>query len=140
MPHIFLDPDGSLALGLLLIVKASTGVIYEQQCGGFATERMSAEGFLIPVGAESEAKVISDWFWKTFNGHCYSGHKAWTSELVAELSGLVNKIPCWLTSASGDDHRYLLQLDATRIGECIEAWIPVISPYGPAILTLENSD
>lgn len=140
MAHIVLDPDGTVALGLLLIVKAATGVTYEQQCGGVATQAMTAEGYLVPVGGESEAKVIYDWFWKTFKGHCYAGRNAWTSELVAELHELLCRIPCWLSTPNGEDERHFLQLDTARMAECIEAWIPVMSPYGPAILTLENSD
>lgn len=140
MKRVVLNPDGSSALGLLLIVSAPTGVIYEHQCGGFATEGMAVEGFLIPLGDASEAKVIFDWFWNTFKGGCHTGRGEWTNELVAELKELVASIPCWHTIEGEADQRHFLQLDLARTDECIEAWIPVISPYGPAILTLKNSD
>jgi hypothetical protein len=140
MNYIFLNPDETIALGLLLIVKAPTGIIYAQQCGGFATIAMSTEGFLIPVGGEDEAKIIFDWFWEKFKGHCYQRQNAWTSELVTELGNLVGKIPCWFTTSNGDDQRHFLELDTSKMDECIEAWIPVNSPYGSAILTLKNSD
>jgi hypothetical protein len=31
-------------------------------------------------------------------------------------------------------------LDKARTAECVEAWIPVFTPYGRGILTLTNSD
>jgi hypothetical protein len=39
-----------------------------------------------------------------------------------------------------DDKREFLQLDVARMHECVEAWIPVVTPYGRGILTLKNSD
>jgi hypothetical protein len=142
MPHVFLNPDGSQELGLLVVVEASTGVTYAQQCAGYLTELRVVEGFLIPVGGPAAAKKICDWFWSTFKGNCYhtQANNPWTAETVAQLGAIVREIRCWYTERSGEDRPEVLQLDTTRIQECVEAWIPVVTPYGPGILTLENSD
>ena len=140
MHRILLNPDGSFSLGLLLIVETHSGIVYEQQCGGYATVTKTAEGFLIPVGGATEAQVIYDWFWRSFKGHCYHGGHSWSDDLVNELRGLVATVPCWLGTETNTDELRFLELDMTRISHCIEAWIPVLSPYGPGILTLDNSD
>src|SRR4029078_11579986 len=102
MPHVFLNPDGSQDLGLLVIVEATTGVTYSQQCAGHLTEIRLAEGFLIPVAGPSAAIKIYDWFCSTFRGHCYNtaGNNPWTAETVAELEALVGEIRCWHTERS----------------------------------------
>lgn len=142
MPHIFLDPAGTQNIGLIVIVEAPTGVTYEQQCGGYACEPRTLEGFLIPVGNSTESKKIYDWFWATFKGHCYKtlNGTPWTPETTVQLQALVAQIPCWHTRKDGEDESHSLQLDTNRMDECIEAWMPVITPYGRGILTLENSD
>ena len=143
MPHVFLDPDGTRPIGLAVIVEAPTGVTYEQQCGGYATELRTAEGFLIPVGGLTESRKIYDWFWATFKGYCFtSGDESpWTPERIAQLQALVARIPCWYSTArDGERELHYLQLDLERMEECIEAWIPVRTPYGQGFLTLENSD
>ena len=142
MPHVFLNPDGSQELGLLVVVQASTGVTYAQQCAGFLTDLRVVEGFLIPVGGPPAATRIYDWFWATFKGYCYHTrtNNPWTAETMAQLGLLVSEIHCWHTERSGEDRQVALKLDTTRMQECVEAWIPVVTPYGPGILTLKNSD
>ena len=142
MQHVVLDPAGTQKIGLAVIVEAQTGVTYEQQCGGYSTEQCTVEGFLIPVGGLPESQKIYDWFWTTFKGHCYrSVHGSpWTPDTTAELQALVAQIPCWHSTREGECEPHYLQLDVERMNECIEAWIPVITPYGRGILTLENSD
>src|SRR5712691_539625 len=56
MPHIFLDPDGTQDLGLLVIVEARTGVTYRQQCAGTYCDQRIMEGFVIPIGGAAETK------------------------------------------------------------------------------------
>jgi hypothetical protein len=140
MPHVFLDPDGTSPRGLLLLVEAPTGVIYEQQCGGHANELMSLEGFLIPLGAQAGADTMYEWFQKTFRGQCHKGGNHWNAEHTQQLQALIGRIPCWYHNKQRKDERHFLQLDMARLGDCLEAWIPVISPYGHGILTLKNSD
>ena len=142
MPRVILNPDGDADIGLIVIIEAKTGVIYEQQCAGHATEQRSLEGFLIPVGGTAEAKKIYDWFWDTFKGGCYHAEerKLWDAERVDQLRVLVGEIACWHWSDDGKEERHMLQLDATRTKECVEAWIPVRTPYGLGLLTLANSD
>jgi len=143
MTRVFLDPAGSLGLGmgLLVLVEAPTGVIYVQQCAGGLTEERSMEGFLIPVGDQADAKRLYDWFWSTFRGACYftSRGSPWTSIATAELAALVAEIPCWWTG-SDPDRREFLRLDEGRMHECVEAWIPVLTPYGRGVVVLANSD
>jgi hypothetical protein len=139
MPYVFLNPDGTQETGLYVIVEHETGVKYATQCGGVSTEVRALEGFLIPVGGPKAAKKIFYWFWKRFRGGCSHGKVKWKEEWIVELAKLVAEVPCWLTRAN-DDVRFALELDENRIDECVEAWIPVRTPYGPGVLTLQNSD
>ena len=142
MPHVVLDPDGTQEIGLVVIVEAQTGVTYEQQCGGHANEQRTIEGFLIPVGSLSDARKIYDWFWATFKGNCYPspGRSLWTPDTISQLQLLVGQIPCWHSIRNGQDERHYLKLNTESMDECVEAWIPVFTPYGNGILTLNNSD
>lgn len=148
MTYIFLDPDGTQDFGLFVIVEAETGVTYANQCAGYLTEPRTLEGFLIPVGGPKDAKVLYDWFWKSFHGNCYRPEENWTPEMVSQLRDLISQIPCWRTVPDniGKDQRLFLQLDEDRMSECVEAWIPVITPYGKGILdgkgilVFQNSD
>ena len=140
MPYIFLNPDGHEDFGLQVIVEHPTGAVYAHQCADSLTEVREAEGFLIWVGGEETARPVYDWFWKTFKGSCYTP-VGWTEAGVKQLAGLVAQIPCWLTHPEGEvDERRFLELNQERLGECVEAWIPVKTPYGRGILVLENSD
>ncbi len=138
--HVMIDADGTVADYLLLIVAAPTGVHYQHQCGGYACLQLSQEGFLVQVGAKDSAERLFQWFWKHFKGNCMNA-TAWKEEhLVEELGTLVSTLPCYHTNEAGEDTRHFLQLDRGRMDECVEAWIPVHSPYGPGILVLDNSD
>jgi Family of unknown function (DUF6210) len=140
MSYVFLNPDGAEDFGLQVIVEHPTGVVYAHQCAGYLTELMAVEGFLIPIGGPDAARRIYGWFWQAFEGTGYAPD-GWTKERIDQLASLVAEIPCWLTHADGKrDERRFLELDRGRIGECVEAWIPVATPYGPGILVVENSD
>ena len=141
MRYVFLNPDGSFSLGLLLIVEAPTGIVYATQCAGLLTEERSVEGFLVPVGGEREAKQFYDWFWAKFRGHCYPSGVRLSTEQISELHNMIGEVPCWLTTRDNEQtERGFLELDVSRIDDCVEAWIPVLSPLGAGILTLDNSD
>jgi hypothetical protein len=139
--YIFIDPDGTADVGLCLIVQHPTGVVYANQCGGFATEEKPVEGYLVPLGNRKIEDEIFDFFWREFGGHCYWPNNRWTEDRVRELNGILTSISCWTTPERGAESQCgVLQLDTSRIEECIEAWIPVLSPMGKGILILGNSD
>jgi len=137
--RVSIDSDGEY---LLIIVVAPTGVIYSQQCGGYGCDQRSLEGFVVQVGDEKSPGIIYDWFWKHFEGTCMNAAQ-WNDDNIAELEKLIAGVSCWYLDPDGrsvlGDLEYL-KLDRERMDECVEAWIPVLSPYGPAILVLHNSD
>ena len=141
MPHVFLNPGGGPQFGLIVIVEASTGVTYAHQCGGHANDHRVREGFLVPVGGVDAARPIYDWFRRNFRGNCYPPVE-WTGQRLDELAALIGSVPCWSTPAGPavEDRLTFLSLDTDRLDECVEAWIPVTTPYGKGILVLENSD
>src|SRR5687767_1279887 len=48
--YVLIDPDGSIDIGLLVIVEHSRGVIYGVQCGGTEVEERHVRGYIVPVG------------------------------------------------------------------------------------------
>lgn len=48
--------------------------------------------------------------------------------------------PFWHTDAGGEMRRSQLELDTSRLGEAVEAWVPVITPQGRAVLVWPNCD
>jgi hypothetical protein len=137
---VFLDPDGTSDLGLILLVLAPTGVEYQTQAAGLATTLLTAEGFLIPLGHGDLETQVMEFFHAEFHGHSYAPEAAWTEDRLVRLELLLKQIPIWKTRRDGEDARLHLTLDRTRISELTEAWIPVASPYGPALLLFANSD
>jgi hypothetical protein len=143
---VFLDPDGSIDLGLLLIVRWPTGITYSSQCAGGLTEERSLEGFLIPVGGPMQARPLQDFFAR----HCHGNPPVvgspwwgaiWTDEVLSELASLIAAIPIWETGEAGDhDRRHFLSFDPERLSELTEAWAPVATPWGPGVLVWDNSD
>lgn len=138
-PYIFLADD-SARLGLLLIVEYPTGVEYGNQCAGYTNQEMRAEGFLIPLGDHNKERELYNFFWTEFRGNCYVPYNEWTAERTGKLSDIIREIACWYTEFGKVGKLQSLKLDERRMDECVEAWIPVISPYGKGILTLMNSD
>ena len=145
--YVFLDPDGSQGVGLLLIVLAQTGVEYAHQCGGFACETRSAEGFMIPlgpstpIGSGAPDSKLSAFFEASFQGWPPPSSEGWTEDRLHRLAELIGEVVCWRTTRSiKDDRRERLRLDTSRLHDCTEAWIPVVSPFGPGILVFDNSD
>lgn len=147
MSHfVFLNPDGSADLGLDLIVLAPTGVRYAVQAGGLDAATLSAEGFIIPLG---HSEVMEELF-SLFRRRRRSGrtdargaaHARGVSDEEADrLEEIVGRITCWFTDEDGwGDRPAQLRLDASRMESCAESWVPVITPYGAAILTFPNSE
>ena len=143
MHYVTLNPDGSQPVNLAVIVLAKTGVTYQAQCGGLATEERSAEGFLVPVERRcldgSDLQVELESFFKTkFGGHSYD-RQFWSADVVRRLSELVSQVVMW-HSTPETDSRSNIELDAAQIEQATEAWLPVKTPYGPGILVFENGD
>lgn len=133
MHYVLIDPTGCANDELFLIVQSPTGVTYQQQCGGLTCDQRSAEGFLIPLlGANNKAGEPFDDAFLPFG--------ELKPEAIQNLADAVAKLECWLSSKTHGDTCHQLSLDASRIEDCVEAWIPVITPYGPGILISANSD
>ena len=139
MHYIFLNPDGTLKLGLLVIIESKTNVTYRTQCAGTETDLREMEGFLIPVGDEKMAATIYNWFWENFGGAniCISSRNP---DSIDQLRRLVANVPYFFEISDGSCERLFLEFDDSRINECVEAWIPIKTKYGQGILTLDNSD
>ena len=141
---VFLDPDGTHPVGLAVIVSAATGVTYETQCGGLATNLREAEGFLVlcpPQDYDLTSNVeteLEQWF----AARAPQGETAdtWSESSIEGLAAIVARVVFWFTTVDGEDCRSRLSLDRSRISECMEAWIPVLTPAGPGVLTFNNSD
>ena len=138
MTRVFLDPDGSLDIGLLVVIEGNTGVVYEHQCAGYACEQRGVEGYLVPVGTRQAAASILRFF-ERFKGWPPPANQAWTPSLARELSDLVKEIPYW-ERREREDFRFSLQLDHHRLEEATEAWVPVLAAGHRAILLFENCD
>lgn len=143
MRHVFLDPDGTTPIGLAVIVQHPTGVTYATQCNGTVTEERSCEGYLVlcpthePDAPEADlGKEMERFFYRHFRNGSWT---TWTDILAEELAAIVARIPFWY-DVDGESHRGRLELDRTRLADCVEAWVPVITPMGPGILVSDNSD
>ncbi|MEM9070022.1 MAG: DUF6210 family protein [Myxococcota bacterium] len=135
--RVMLDPDGSQAGWMYVVVAARTGVTYLNQCAGLVCEIREIEGYLVPVGGlktDPELGVASP-AELTALFHPNNGLTAG----LARLRSAVSEIPFWVCGSEGD-RRESLQLDEHRVGEVVEAWVPVITPLGRGILVWENSD
>jgi hypothetical protein len=133
--------DGPHDLRLYVIVSTPTGVVYGHQCAGHSNEQRNMEGFLIPLGHAELADQLRKFFWKDFKGHCYPGGIKWTPERKAKLADLLSQVECELSREDGAfDVRSPLYLDEQHFDECVEAWVPVHTPYGRGVLVFANCD
>ena len=133
---VFLDPDGTQDPQLHVVVASPTGVEYRSQSAGLACEERGVEGFLIPLGQAELVIELSAFFARGPPGAC-PGEPG--SEGAEQLRQLVGRVICWRTQEE-EDRRETLALDEERLEECVEAWIPVRTPYGSGILIFPNSD
>lgn len=143
---VYLDPDGTFPEWLTLIVRHETGVIYGTQCAGVATEQRFIEGYAVPIGGSKydvdEGGIRVGAFQDVFHdqGACkwnWTGY-ALPAERLALLKNLVEEIPYWCLD--GRDRKYSLRIDATRLAQLAEGWIPVETPDGPGVLLHDNCD
>ena len=138
---VSLDPDGTNDFGLLLVVQSTDGVRYAHQVAGYACEQRVVQGFVIPLGPPSAADSLVDFFATTFHGNPpLGGWHEWTAgerdecaRLVAQVKVLDERREQHATWAS-------LAVDSSRGIDVTEGWVPVESPYGPAVLLFRNSD
>jgi hypothetical protein len=137
-PYIFLDRDGNKDLGLILLVLAPTGVEYAVEIAGSATEDRSAEGFIIPLGKFELADDFFEFFQEQFADCPNPSSMVWTQDRIDVLRDLVKEVTVWRTSPEKDVPS-ALDLDLGRLYELTAAWVPVTSPYGPAVLLFKNS-
>lgn len=142
--RVYLNPDGTHPAGLAVIVHAATGVTYGTQCGGFATDQREAEGFLVLCPSEaydlphSVEAELEQWF-AARAPHGELGD-TWPASFVTELAAIVERVVFWFTTPAGEETRGHISLDVARLHECMEAWVPVVTPIGPGVLTFNNSD
>lgn len=146
-PYIFIDADGTQSSWLYLIVEKSTQVFYTSQCAGLENQIRSTEGYLIPlIGLTFDAYALLDEYSHQLRQifhqgqSCRSASKLNTQQLD-RLQSYIENITIWFTNNEPeDDQRQHLCLDMSRLEEITEAWVPVISPYGKAILIWKNCD
>jgi hypothetical protein len=153
--RVFLDPDGTLPQLLGVIIAHPTGVQYEQQCAGTETALRQLEGYFVPLGGlrfvPEEGLVDPTALTAVFHRGegCVWGGEPWklppnTSRLPPErleqLRSVVEAIPYWAHAEAGTEQRGRLRLDETRLGELVEAWVPVLTPDGRGVLVWENCD
>lgn len=63
----------------------------------------------------------------------------WPTVFLDRLDAAVSDIVMWKTSPDdAKTERRALRLDRERLGELTEAWLPVLTPYGPGILLSKN--
>lgn len=136
---VFLDPDGGSGGGwLYAVVEAPTGVFYQQQYGGTACQQGQAEGFLVPLSAPDQLAALRELFERHFRG-AGTWNRTWTDAERDRLRESVEAIDYWACDGVAEEP-HLLRLDESRIREADEAWVPVITPDGPAVLVWCNSD
>jgi hypothetical protein len=136
MVEVELFPNQTETDGLFVIVPATTGVAYSNQCGGTACNYQRAEGFLVPVGSPRNLDSVKAWFRSRFGESCWlDGRIAADPVLVLELATIIAELQCW-----ADGNPIPLEVDMDRLVLGGEAWVPVRSPFGLGWLTWTNSD
>lgn len=121
-----------------VVVRAQTGVSYQQHYGGTACRQGRVEGFLVPVyGPDSQAQ-LRILFEEHFRGTGTWNYR-WRDDEIDRLRKPVENIRYWARDEV-DASPYPLHLDEQQLSEAGEAWIPVLTPDGPGALVWFNSD
>lgn len=102
-------------------------------------EVKNAEGFLIPLGGPRATESFKRFFWRAYKKTGSVPIGEWAEEDLAELESIVGQVPVWGRDPEGREREYL-RLNRRQLGDSVEAWLHVLSPHGPAILTWPNSD
>ncbi|WP_326608311.1 DUF6210 family protein [Streptomyces sp. NBC_01799] len=139
--HIYLDPDGcgSGTGWVFVIVAAPTGVVYQNQGGGYSCAQYEQEGYLIPLFGSDLDEELKQIFVGELRGWGMRGQQ-WPVELLDRLRAAVGSFAVYGSGRHDELHPTALILDESRLAEAAEAWIPVLSPDGPSVLVWENSD
>jgi hypothetical protein len=139
--YVDLDPDGMAggAGWLYVVVRAETGVIYQQQYGGTACRQGQIEGFLVPVFGPKGLCQLRELFEEHFRGAGTWSYR-WQAGEAERLHAAVRGIGYWASGELGATSPCPLQLDEQHLNEADEAWVPVRTPDGPGILVWPNSD
>jgi uncharacterized protein DUF6210 len=142
--YVFLDPDGTLGdEWIYVIVEAPTGIMYGQQYGGTAGLESWAEGYLVPVSSADSLAELMDIFERALRGRGAAWPFEWPSDLLERLRQVVNRTWYWPAGSTAElsaETRARLVLDESRMRILDEAWVPVRTPDGPAVLVWLNSD
>lgn len=122
---------------MAVIIEASTGVIYENQTGGFTCAPRRVEGYYMPVYMEPGLQALRTAFEVSLGG---SGtHRGLPADVLEEVRAAVAMLVMMSSTRLGHPEMRMA-LDESRFYEIDEAWVPVTTPDGPGILTWENSD
>jgi hypothetical protein len=125
---------------MAVIVREATGISYRHQYGGTACRHGKIEGYLVPMFSRQAYARLRMLFEETLHG-TGTWHWTWPPDLLARLRETVALIGM-PPSVDGEipAGSLPLVLDEARLGELDEAWVPVVSADGPAMLIWPNSD
>ena len=96
------------------------------------------EGYYIPVFNQEGHDLLRSIFEVTLGGSGTYRGVTWTGQMLDDLRIAVASVR--MDSSEVGRGEVPLILDESRLNEIDEAWVPVTSPDGPAILIWENSD
>jgi hypothetical protein len=126
---------GSTEQTMLVLVPRKTGLVYGHQYGGLKCRYAETEGFLVPAWVNPEARAGLDrLFLADLGGNGVQDEDR--PEAVERVRDAIQQI--WYRGTG--DRMAPLQVDDARAGELDEAWVPVLTPDGPAYLAWSNSD
>ena len=145
--RVWLNPDGTWPSWLGVIIRAQTGIQYEQQCAGTGCNQRTVEGYFVPLGGPkldpTNGKVDPDELRAVFHTGkaCSQGNGSTMSkERIENLRKLVGEIPFWVADDNLVNPRSNLTLDDSQLSEIEEAWVPVQTQIGSGILVWDNCD
>jgi hypothetical protein len=126
---------GSTEQTMLVLVPRKTGLVYGHQYGGLKCRYAETEGFLVPAWVNPEARAGLDrLFLADLGGNGVRDEDR--PEAVERVRDAIQQI--WYRGTG--DRMAPLQVDDARSAELDEAWVPVLTPDGPAYLAWSNSD
>jgi hypothetical protein len=136
--RVFLDLEGNGNGTVFVVVAAPTGVVYEVQGGGHGCVPYEQEGYLVPVPGRGLDEELKEIFVGELKGWGSRG-LTWSPRLLDRLRSAV-ALHIYGSANRDDLCPAPLALDESRLAEADEAWVPVLTPDGPGVLTWENSD
>ena len=126
---------GAPEQNMLVLVPGESGLVYEHQYGGVSCRHVEIEGFLVPAWAQAEAREALDQLFLVDLGGSGVRDEG-RSEALRTAGDAIGQI--WYSGTG--DRMAPLQIDEARAHELDEAWVPVLTPDGPAYLAWVNSD